>query len=67
MRRLTVVNATGEGILVESASHVTIESNVVTHNDLGGQPHPVKTSYPECQAQGGIPGDCGEGIHLMGS
>jgi len=67
VRGLTVVNATGEGILVESASHVTIEQNVVTHNDLGGQPHPVKTSYPECQAQGGIPGDCGEGIHLMGS
>ena len=64
---LTVVNATGEGILVESANHVTIEQNVVTHNDLGGQPNPVKTSYPECQAQGGIPGDCGEGIHLMGS
>src|SRR6185437_12267475 len=67
VRGLTVVNATGEGILVESARHVTIESNVVTHNDLGGQPDPVKTSYPECQAQGGIPGDCGEGIHLMGS
>jgi parallel beta-helix repeat protein len=67
VRGLTVVNATGEGILVESANHVTIEQNVVTHNDLGGQPHPVKTSYPECQAQGGIPGDCGEGIHLMGS
>jgi parallel beta-helix repeat protein len=67
VRGLTVVNATGEGILVESVSHVTIESNVVTHNDLGGQPNPVKTSYPECQAQGGIPGDCGEGIHLMGS
>lgn len=67
VRGLTVVNATGEGILVESASHVTIEQNVVTHNDLGGQPNPVKTSYPECQAQGGIPGDCGEGIHLMGS
>jgi parallel beta-helix repeat protein len=70
VRGLTVVNATGEGILVESANHATLEGNVVTHNDLGGQPdpvNPVKTSYAECQAQGGIPGDCGEGIHLMGS
>jgi hypothetical protein len=37
-----MVNATGEGISVESASHVTLEGNVVTHNDLGGQPDPVK-------------------------
>ena len=63
-----VTNAIGEGILVRSANNVTIAGNVVTHNDLGGVPvNPVKTSYPECQSQGGIPGDCGEGIHLMGS
>lgn len=65
---LTVTNATGEGILVRSADHVTIERNVVTHNDLGGiPPHPVKTSYAECKTEGKVPGDCGEGIHLMGS
>jgi parallel beta-helix repeat protein len=29
--------------------------------------NPVPNSYAECQAQGGVPGDCGEGIHLMGS
>lgn len=64
---LKVVNATGEGILVVSSNHVTIENNVVTHNDLGGQPNPVKTSYAECKTVGNTPGDCGEGIHLMGS
>jgi parallel beta-helix repeat protein len=67
-----VANATGEGILVRSADYVTIERNVVTHNDLGGWPvHPVRTTYAECQTvgtgAGAIPGDCGEGIHLMGS
>ena len=63
-----VTNATGEGILVRSADHVTIERNVVTHNDLGGLPvHPVPNTYAECKAVGQIPGDCGEGIHLMSS
>jgi parallel beta-helix repeat protein len=68
----TVTNATGEGILVRSADYATIEGNVVTHNDLGGWPvHPVPNTYAQCQTvgtgAGAIPGDCGEGIHLMGS
>jgi parallel beta-helix repeat protein len=37
-------------------------------NDLGGVPvNPVRNTYAECQAQAGVPGDCGEGIHLMSS
>lgn len=68
VRGLTVTNATGEGILVNSADYATIAGNVVTHNDLGAAlTNPVHTSYPECQATGAVPGDCGEGIHLMGS
>jgi parallel beta-helix repeat protein len=64
----TVKNAIGEGILVNKADAVTLQNNVVTHNDLGGLPvNPVPNSYAQCQAQGGVPGDCGEGIHLMGS
>jgi parallel beta-helix repeat protein len=68
----TVTNATGEGILVRSAGYVTIDSNLVTHNDLGGRPvNPVRNTYAECQpvgsGAGAVPGDCGEGIHLMGS
>lgn len=63
---LTVTGATGEGILVTKASHVTIKRNVVTDNDRGGQPPVVKNKYAECQATDGVPGDCGEGIHLMG-
>jgi parallel beta-helix repeat protein len=64
----TVKNAIGEGILVNKADAVTLQHNVVTHNDLGGLPvNPVPNTYAQCQAQGGIPGDCGEGIHLMGS
>ena len=34
------------------------------HNDLGGGVPPAST-YFECAAQGQIPGDCGEGIHLL--
>jgi parallel beta-helix repeat protein len=65
---LTVENAIGEGILVNGANNVTIQSNVVKHNDLGGSPvNPVPNSYPFCAATQGVPGDCGEGIHLMGS
>ena len=63
-----VTGAIGEGILVDSVNKATIEHNVVSGNDRGGLPvNPVSNSYPECQAQGGVPGDCGEGIHLMGS
>jgi parallel beta-helix repeat protein len=64
----TVTGAIGEGIFVESASHVTIEGNVVTGNDQGASPpNPAPASYAECQPTGGVPGDCGEGIHLMGT
>ncbi len=74
-----VENATGEGILamgtpestgaVSSATltsgtpiaRVSIEHNVVRNNDQGGP----QSSYLECQPNGQIPGDCGEGIHLM--
>jgi parallel beta-helix repeat protein len=69
LRGLTITGAIGEGVLVDHASDVAIEDNVVADNDLGGQPDPVKpvkNSYPECQTTDGIPGDCGEGIHLMG-
>ncbi len=46
-------------------THVKISRNVVQHNDQGGLPANVPTTlYPECQASGNIPGDCGEGIHL---
>ena len=46
-------------------THVVIKHNVVENNDQGGLPANVGTTkYPECQASGPIPGDCGEGIHL---
>jgi len=46
-------------------SHVTISRNVIKNNDQGGLPANVTTTtYPECQASGNVPGDCGEGIHL---
>ncbi len=59
---LTVENAIGEGILAVGVHNVTIEHNVVQHNDLGTP----TSSYLECQATQGVPGDCGEGLHLMG-
>ncbi len=69
---LTVTGAIGEGILATgslaggSIGHVLIERNRVMGNDTGGIP-PVTTSpYPQCMEVGQVPGDCGEGIHLMG-
>ena len=58
----TVRGAFGEGILAMGLSHVRINDNTVTGNDLGT---PANTTYQECQPQGEIPGDCGEGVHLM--
>ena len=50
----TVTGAIGEGIFVESASHVTIEGNVVTANDQGASPpNATPASYPECQPAAG--------------
>jgi parallel beta-helix repeat protein len=57
-----VQNALNEGILALKTSRVVIERNVVRLNDQG-----VKAVKPtgECAAFGQVPGDCGEGIHLM--
>ncbi len=44
-------------------TNVVIAHNTVENNDQGGFT-PTTTKYTECQASGGIPGDCGEGIHL---
>lgn len=57
-----VENANDEGILAMQTSHVLIAGNAVRHNDLGMF---AKAPKGECAAQGPVPGDCGEGIHLM--
>ncbi len=77
----TVRGATGEGILAVGKltpslvpagapagsttgvpiSDVTITKNIVQGNDQG----PPTSAYAECQASNGVPGDCGEAIHLM--
>jgi parallel beta-helix repeat protein len=63
-----VQHAQGEGILAAGVGHpirgISIEHNVVVHNDLGGGVPPAST-YFQCQAQGEVPGDCGEGVHLL--
>jgi hypothetical protein len=43
---------------------VSITSNSVVNNDLGGIP-PNLSPYFECQPNGQVPGDCGEGIHFI--
>jgi hypothetical protein len=69
---LTVTGATGEGILATgslaggSISQVTIEHNRVVGNNIGGIPPSTTSPYPQCVEVGQVPGDCGEGIHLMG-
>jgi parallel beta-helix repeat protein len=57
-----VKNAAFEGIVVKKTSHVTISNNTVVNNDQG-----VKATKPigECAPNGGGPGDCGEGLHLI--
>jgi hypothetical protein len=69
---LKVTGAIGEGILATgsssggSISHVVIQSNRVVNNNTGGIPPSTTSPYPQCVEVGQIPGDCGEGIHLMG-
>jgi parallel beta-helix repeat protein len=69
---LEVTGAIGEGILATgslaggSISDVTIQSNRVVGNDTGGIPPTATSPYPQCVEFGQVPGDCGEGIHLMG-
>jgi hypothetical protein len=68
----TVRGAIGEGILATgtlaggSITDVSIKDNWVAGNNLGGIPPTPSSPYPQCAANGQIPGDCGEGIHLMG-
>jgi hypothetical protein len=72
MRGFTVRGAIGEGILATgslkngSIGDVRIDHNRVILNDRGGIPPTTKSPYPQCVEVGQIPGDCGEGIHLMG-
>ncbi|HEX4280137.1 MAG TPA: right-handed parallel beta-helix repeat-containing protein [Solirubrobacteraceae bacterium] len=62
VRGFVIKNATFEGILAVGAARLTIEHNVVLDNDQG-----AKAANPtgECAPAGGVPGDCGEGLHLM--
>lgn len=68
----TVTGAIGEGILATgslehgSIRDISIYGNKVVGNDRGGIPPSATSPYPQCREQGEIPGDCGEGIHLMG-
>jgi hypothetical protein len=57
-----VQRALDEGILAVRTSKITIEHNLVRRNDQGS-----KAANPtgECAASGQVPGDCGEGLHLM--
>jgi nitrous oxidase accessory protein NosD len=59
-----VVHANEEGILALSTHDVTIAHNEVRENDLGNK---VPMPEGQCKSFGEIPGDCGEGVHLMGT
>jgi len=64
VRGFKVEDAPAEGILVAMTTHVSVVGNEVMHNDVGAttafDPLPF-----ECAAQGEVPGDCGEAIHLL--
>jgi nitrous oxidase accessory protein NosD len=57
-----IENAMQEGVLAMRTSWVRIVGNVVAHNDQGMF---STTPTGECAPVGEIPGDCGEGVHLM--
>lgn len=59
-----VEHASFEGILALSTAKVTIKDNVVRNNDEGMNASKLEG---ECAPQGPVPGDCGEGLHLMGT
>lgn len=77
----TVRGATGEGILAVGTENlslvpagspagtttgVPISDVAITHNIVQGNDQGTpSSSYTECQPSAGVPGDCGEGIHLM--
>jgi polyvinyl alcohol dehydrogenase (cytochrome) len=61
---LTVSHAVGEGILVDSADGATISGNIVSGNNTGAD---GSAFYGQCSTTGDEPGDCGGGIHLLGS
>ncbi|HEX4228294.1 MAG TPA: right-handed parallel beta-helix repeat-containing protein [Bryobacteraceae bacterium] len=59
----TIENANFEGILVASATDVTISENEVMNNNLAlSQGCPGLPAFETNEAQ-----DCGEGVHLMGA
>ena len=62
LRGFKIENATQEGVVAMQTAWVTIAGNVVAGNDQG-----MFSTSPtgECAPSGQIPGDCGEGIHLM--
>ena len=59
-----VENAPAEGILVAMTSRVSILHNELTNNDLGATTALDPLPF-ECAAQGPVPGDCGEALHLL--
>jgi parallel beta helix pectate lyase-like protein len=62
LRGFKIEHATQEGVVAAQTSWVTIAGNLVAGNDQG-----MFSSSPtgECAPFGQVPGDCGEGIHLM--
>ncbi|MFF7213748.1 PQQ-binding-like beta-propeller repeat protein [Streptomyces sp. NPDC008238] len=62
----TVKNAVGEGILVNSVKNATIANTIVSGNNTGTGPNAVANAYTSCGTPA-EPGDCGGGIHLLGS
>jgi nitrous oxidase accessory protein NosD len=62
LQGFTVENANAEGILAVSTSDLGILHNEVRNNDRT----PGATSPPQCADNPPVPGDCGEGLHLMG-
>lgn len=66
---LTIENAQFEGVLIVSASHVTIQGNSILNNDQFGAV--FNPNVPNCSGQPSFEtdesGDCGGAIHLIGT
>jgi hypothetical protein len=62
----TIENANAEGLFAFNSDALRIANNIIQNNDKGSFTTSIQDNLGECAANGPVPGDCGEGLHLDG-
>jgi hypothetical protein len=62
----TIENANAEGLFAFNSDAIRIANNTIRNNDKGSFTTSIADDLGECTANGNVPGDCGEGLHLDG-